>query len=182
MDPEKVFFFFFCPFGPLHHWPFRNPFVSRDEGAMCMALGITSTTLWAWLDFLSSHTESHSLCFKDYKSNQVHKVLIFFRSSGNFLVCIHGDGRRGDHKVNGSGAGAGQGDSPFKRYKWLTTNISSVKNVENYSLQLQTCAYRHHRGEKPLLLAPTCVNCRSSFITTFQFKRHKMMHTNKKRF
>ena len=45
---------------------------------------------------------------------EVDKELV---NEGLALVCRYGDGRRGDHKVNGSGAGAGQGDSPFKRYK-----------------------------------------------------------------
>ena len=31
-------------------------------------------------------------------------------------------------------------NSPFKRYKWLTKDISYVKYVERYLLQLQTCA------------------------------------------
>ena len=48
---------------------------------------------------------------------EVNKELVKEVNEGLVLVCIHGDGRRGDHKVNGSGAGAGQGDSPFKRYK-----------------------------------------------------------------
>ena len=48
---------------------------------------------------------------------EVNKELVKEVNEGLVLVCIHGDGRRGDHKVNGSGAGAGKGDSPFKRYK-----------------------------------------------------------------
>ena len=46
---------------------------------------------------------------------QVNKELVKEVNEGLVLLCIHGDVRRGDHKVNGSGAG--QGDSPFKRYK-----------------------------------------------------------------
>ena len=68
---KRFFISFVLVYGsaPLHHWPFRNPFVSRDEGAMYMALSMTSTTLWAWLDFQSSDTrvtskESHSLCLR----------------------------------------------------------------------------------------------------------------------
>ena len=48
---------------------------------------------------------------------EVNMELVKEVNEGLVLVCIHGDGRRGDHKVNGSGAGAGKGDSPFKRYK-----------------------------------------------------------------
>ena len=48
---------------------------------------------------------------------EVNKVLFKEGNEGLVLVCRCGDGRRGDHKVNGSGAGAGKGDSPFKRYK-----------------------------------------------------------------
>ena len=67
--------------------------------------------------------------------------------------------------------------SPFKRYKWLTKNIFSVKYVERYSLQLQTWqAYCHHRGNKSLI-SPNLCQLWIQFDHNFQLKRHKMVHT-----
>ena len=71
----------------------------------------------------------------------------------------------------------------LKRYKWLTTNISSVNYVEKYSLQLQTCtSIMSPPWWGTIVIGPNLCQLSFQFHQKFQFKRHKMVHTNKKRF
>ena len=70
-----------------------------------------------------------------------------------------------------------------QKIQMIDTNISSVKYVERFSLQLQTCA---SISPPPwwgtIIIGPNLCQLSLQFHQKFQFKRHKMVHTNKKRF